>query len=210
MIRRLFPIAAALLAFACSATTKPAPPQLTDAMYPWQLRSPAAFASDFVWQQRLTSTANGETRSLRVVLQKQSDRMVLVGLTPFGTKAFVLDQSGQDVHFEKFFDRSMPFPPRFMLIDIQRSYLPLGAVGQGETRTELDGEEIVQVFADGHLVERRFRRLDAQPPGTITVQYREFVAPGVPRHVHIDNRWFGYVLEVTTLEAKTLPATEPK
>lgn len=203
-------ITAALASFACSATPKPAPTQLTDAMYPWHLRSPRAFPSDFMWQQRLTSTANGVTHSLQAVLQKQSDHMVLVGLTPFGTKAFVLDQTGDDVHFEKFFDREMPFPPRFMLIDIQRSYLPLGTAEQGETRTELDGEEIVQVFADSHLVERRFRRLDGQPPGTITVQYREFVAPGVAKHVRIDNRWFGYVLEVTTLDAKTLVPQPPK
>lgn len=192
---------------ACSASVKAPPPVLTEAMYPWTLRPPSALPGDFLWQQRLTARFGEHENSLKVAVQKQGDHLVLVGLTPFGTKAFVLDQQGEAVAFTPYVDRKMPFPPRYMLIDVQRCYLPLGDPGKhpsdGEEKFELDGEEVTQTFANGHLTERRFRRIDGQPAGTIRITYRDWTA-GVPKHVTLDNRWFGYSLAIATLEAKVL------
>jgi len=197
------------LCAACSATPRAEPPPLTEDMYPWRLQPPSALPGDFLWQQRLTAHVHGEEHSLKAVLQKQGNHLVLIGLTPFGTKAFVLDQLDMTVTFQSLVDRKLPFPPRFVLNDVQRCYLPLGDPASqprdGEERVMLDGEELVQVFVNGHLSERRFRRLDAKPPGELRVLYRNWTPAGVAQDVVLDNRWFGYSMDITTLSAKTLP-----
>ncbi len=210
MFQRSFQALAAVAVLAlpaCSASVKAPDPVLTESMYPWTLRPPSALGSDFLWQQRLTARFGEHENSLKVAVQKQGDHLVLIGLTPFGSKAFVLDQQGEAVVFTPFVDRKMPFPPRFMLIDVQRCYLPLGDAAKhptdGEEQFHLDGEEVTQVFANGHLIERRFRRLDGQPAGIIRIIYRNWTA-GVAKQVTLDNRWFGYSLAIATLEAKVL------
>ena len=202
-------LAALVLCAACSATPHKEPPPLTEAMYPWHLQPPSALPGDFLWQQRLTAHVAGEEHSLKAVLQKQGNHMVLIGLTPFGTKAFLLEQLDMEVRFQSFVDRKLPFPPRFVLNDVQRCYLALGDPAtqpkDGEERVALDGEELVQTFVGGHLSERRFRRLDGKPAGEVRVIYRNWTAAGVAQDVVLDNRWFGYSMDIETLSAKALP-----
>ena len=54
------------------------------------------------------------------MLQKAPGTLTLVGLTPYGSRAFLLQQTKGDVQFTKYVPRDMPFAPTFMLLDIHR------------------------------------------------------------------------------------------
>jgi len=177
-------------------------------MYPWRLREPAALGRDFLWQQRLTARTGAREDSLTVAVQKKGNTLTLIGLTPFQTKAFVLRQDGTDVQFQSFVDREMPFPPRFVLVDVQRAYLALAGDATpalvGHRSWPLDGEQVDEHYAEHQLTERRFRRLDGQPPGVVRIRYQGRWPGGAPKRVVIDNGWFGYTLTVETVAETAL------
>ncbi|MBI5608803.1 MAG: DUF3261 domain-containing protein [Deltaproteobacteria bacterium] len=196
------------------------PPVLTDAMYPWPLRPPTALGTNFLWQQRLTARVGPRSDSLPVAVQKQGDTLTMIGLTPFNTKAFLLTQTGDAIDFKKFVDRDLPFPPRYVLVDFQRTWLALGpsklgplpGAGtlpeDGKEITGLDGEVLTQRVQGGKLVERQFVRLGTpgeanSPP--LTIRYSGYRPDGLPGKVVLTNRWFGYELEIETLAAQPLP-----
>ncbi|MSQ84860.1 MAG: DUF3261 domain-containing protein [Myxococcales bacterium] len=200
-------LAICTLLSACSG--QPArPTKLTPDSYPWTLRQPHAFGKDFLWQQRLTARTGRREDSLTVALQKRGNVVTLVGLTPFNTKAFVLQQDGDVVTFEALVNREMPFPPRFILIDIQRTYLPLPSDAttphDGVQTLELAGERVQQTFVGGQLSERRFERLDGKPAGTLRIRYQGWWPNGATRKILLDNAWFGYSLVIETQSAVDL------
>lgn len=201
----LLPAAALLLAACCPPPGAGFVLRAED--YPGALHPPSALGPDFMWRQRLTARFGDREESFEAVLQKVGDELVLLGLTPFGSKAFVLRQAGGETELTSFVDREMPFPARFVLIDVHRVYVALApdAPPEGEHRFERDGEEVVEVRRAGRLIERRFRRLDGQPPGVITVRYQRWSDDGLdPLEVELDNGWFGYRLSVSTVERTAL------
>lgn len=198
---------------ACSAprapvTTQPHPPARAED-YPWALHDVQEFPQNFMWEQRLTAQTAQSHGSVRVVVQKMANDLTVVGLTPFATKAFVLTQKGQTVDFQMLVDREMPFPPRFILIDFQRTWLSFGDP-QAHPRTGVElldvGEEkLKQTWQAGRLVERRFTRKSGVPAGEIVIAYADWQGDGIARQVRIDNWWFGYRLDVETLSQRNLP-----
>lgn len=201
-MKRLQALLWILVLTACSGQPVPRP-KLTAEMYPWRLREPAALGRDFLWQQRLTAKTGQREDTLSVAVQKKGNTLTLIGLTPFNTKAFVLRQQGDDVQFQSFVNREMPFPPRFVLVDVQRAYLALAGDATpaqfGYKSWPLDGEQVEETCANHQLTERKFRRLDGQPPGVVRIRYQGYWPGGAPRRVVIDNGWFGYTLTVETL-----------
>jgi hypothetical protein len=155
----------------------------------------------FVAQQRLSGKYGDKAFSIDVVLQLAGGKLTIVGLTPFGTRAFVLEQSGTDVKVEKFIDREMPFDPRYVLDDVHRVFFR----GLGEaTMAEEHGERITEKRANGVVQERRFARLDGKPAGELVVTFEGEPAPVVAPHVTLVNGWFGYTLKVDTLTQQYL------
>jgi hypothetical protein len=147
----------------------------------------------------------------RAVLQKLEDTLVVVALGPHGGRAFVLTQRGDDVELESHLPRELPFPPRFMLMDIHRAWFAGldGPLPDGEHRAERDGEEIVERWEGGMLRERTFRRLDGRPTGTIRIAYEPGLGgSGPPREVRLHNGWFGYTLTLTTLSHQRITTAE--
>lgn len=197
------------LSVACSSAPRPVRSQPLGADYPWRLRDPSELEGNFMWEQRLTAQSSHSGGSLRVAVQKRGNNLTVVGLTPFSTKAFVLTQDGQSIDFQSFTDRELPFPARFILIDIQRTWLNLG---NGSTRPRtgvetfaLDGETVRQTWQSGRLIERRFARQDGVPLGEVVIVYTDWQANGMPRLARVDNWWFGYRLDVETLAVRALP-----
>jgi hypothetical protein len=138
------------------------------------------------------------------VLQVDAGVLSLLALTPYGTRAFLLEQSGQSIRFTPFVDRELPFPPRFILIDVHRAlFSALGTPppsADGEHVFERDGERVTERWRGGKLLERRFERLDHKPKGTIRVSYGAGIAPNVtPQIIELDNGWFDYRLSIRTL-----------
>jgi len=193
---------------ACSAGSRPGPSGDVERHYPWVLQDPSAFGSDFLWRQRLVAQFGGDELSLQAVMQKRGNVLTIIGIGPAGNKAFVLTQKGQAVSFRLLMPRALPFPPRFILHDIQRAWLPLNA----STPAPADGirhlavpEELArETYAGGRRIKRVFKRRSGQPRGTIEVIYLPPTRVGLPGTVKLRNGWFRYRLVIETLEARPL------
>lgn len=184
------------------------PPALSEADYPGELARTLA-GPDFMARQRLRGIARGREIGGEVVVQKQGDALMLVGLTPFGTKAFVARQQGAEERVEVFApEGKLPFPPRFMLLDVHRVQflgLPGAPLGDGTHQGEVGEERVTEVWQGGALMERRFERKDGRPPGTIVITYEGGMKDGaLPPRVRLDNGWFGYQITVETLQFQPL------
>jgi hypothetical protein len=181
------------------------PGELAD---PSALRSPEVLGEAFALEQRVRSEYPDGAQEFRAVLQKRGDSLILVGFGPHGGRGFVLSQRGAEVDFESHLPHELPFPPRFMLQDIQRTWFRglSGPLPDGEHRAEIDGEEVVERWEDGRLRERTFRRLDGRPEGVIRITYEDGLGgEAPPERVVLENGWFGYRLVLTTLSHQVIP-----
>jgi hypothetical protein len=144
------------------------------------------------------------------VMQKRGDELTLLGLTPFGSRAFVIRQTGLDVMFQSFVPQTLPFPPKYILYDVQRVFFAFdaadAAVPDGERETVRGPEIVRERWSGGRIVRRTFRRTDARPAGEIAVDYEGGMAPGgaPPAHVAFVNGWYGYRLDITTQDHQRL------
>lgn len=179
---------------------------LTEASYPWTWRAVSERPGDFMWQQTIDARMGEHTFHLDAVLQKRGDELVLVGLTPFGSKAFALTQRGTETTFESFIDRAPPFPPKFMLIDVQRAYWPFGVApddsAEASATTTQHGEEKVTESWRVGLLEWRTFTVEGKP-GAIEIRYEGW-KDGAPERVTIKNDWFGYTMDIRTTNAQAL------
>jgi hypothetical protein len=198
----------ALLAAACAHRPQPLP---DEAGYPGTLADLRRVPGDFMWRQSITASYGKQRGRFEAVVQKQGDRMLILGLTPMGTRAFLLEQQGAQTKATVYVDRAMPFPPKYVFLDVHRTYF-LGIAppptGDGWHQEVRDGETIRELWRGGRLFERRFERLDHRPSGQIVVRYDGGYAPAPvphPGHIVLDNGWFGYQLAIDTLEAESLP-----
>lgn len=230
---RALPLSLTVVVCLAACATPPAhgPPRF-EAGYPGLLRPPEVLGLDVVWRQRVTaewSDGQGQSgsRGFEAVVQKQGSLLTMVGLSPFGSVGFAILLRGVEVELQNESGEELPFPPRFVLLDFQRVFYPWvsasrGPLPDGEHVAEVGGEQVRELWADGRLTERRFRRLDGQPPGDLVVRYTWEVAgaelgtePAVaspwsaPSRAVLDNSWFGYELIVDTLQ-ETLLAPSPQ
>jgi hypothetical protein len=121
MTRRLGP--GLCLAVACAAQSPTSRTGPTTCDYPTQLSLPSSWPRDFLWRQHLVAAYRGQTHAFDAVLQKRGDELLLIGLTPFGTKAFVMQQAGREVRVTSLsVPMELPFPPRDVFNDISRAY----------------------------------------------------------------------------------------
>lgn len=202
-------IALALLLAACGS---PSAAPIRD--YPGPLHAPSTYPRDFALDQTVTAHHAQGSDTFRAVVEKNGDALVMVGLGPHGGRAFVLAQEGDAIRFESQLPRELPFPPRYMLLDVHRAWLlglPGAPLADGEHQGELEGEEITETWADGRLLARTFRRLDGRPAGLVRITYQGGLSTDLsaepPTRVELDNGWFGYrlVIEGITLRALAPP-----
>lgn len=195
-----------------------APPHLDARAYPGVVHTPGSYPGDFVARQHI-EVQRGERRDgFDAVLQKRGDALVLVALTPYNSRAFVVEQRGTRLTFTSSMRGELPFPPRFILLDIHRALLAgLPRTGgaplaDGRHQAEVDGERVTERWSAAHLVERRYERVDGRPAGAVVVRYggAGLAADGTPTgDVTLTNGWLGYVLRVTTTERRILPSAPP-
>jgi hypothetical protein len=186
------------------------PPSEPGHGYPGELIDTSEMGASFMARQKLAGRFGEQEFRFEAVLQLHGGKLTVLGLTPFGTKAFVLVQTGTEVEFTPLIDREIPFPPEYMLQDIHRAWLwhtrlPWGAQAPSEdpASVEVAGERVTERWRDGALVQRSFERLDGQPPGEIRIEYSG--GSGHPaKHVILDNGWFGYRLEIETTDWRAL------
>lgn len=212
--RGAFLLAAALLSpIACrpqpSALEKPTAPRPKRGDYTGRLVDPSGFPYDFSWRQEISASYGAQHFQFSAVLQKSEDTVAIVGLTPFGSRAFLLTQRGQNVRFEKFVDRDLKLEPRSVLIDVHRTFfrwLPGAPHPDGTHQGRDGGEDVTEVWSGGKLVERVFRDPhDAADAPPIRIVFHGGALPGkVTRLVTLTNGWYGYELVLKTVEAHAL------
>jgi hypothetical protein len=186
---------------ACATPTATAPV----IEYPGALHPPNALGPDFLIRQRIDATFGDREIGFDAVVQKVGDKLTLLGLTPFGSRAFLLEQTGTEVRFERYVDRDLPFPPKYILFDLQRTLYVEGARADGTHALETDDERTTEIWKGGLLHERRVSRKDGKPSGELAIRYEGGLAPAAPPPVmHFHNGWFGYDLEIRTLEVRKL------
>ncbi len=203
---------AALLAIAATLTGCAAGPpsgaaQIPDTAIPGTLRPVSEMPGAFLWQQEVVAHFQDRTRRFEAALQKQGTILRMIGLTPYRSKAFVATLDGDSLSWEVLVESAaIPIPPKAFLLDVQRVYFPVAAAptsGEGATTTERDGERVTETWRGGQLTSRRFERLDAKPPGEVVIWYDAW-EENTPTRIRLDNAWFHYRLEVTTVARRDL------
>jgi len=177
----------------------PAPPTAAE------LPPPDSIPGTFALRQKLTATSPKGGGSFEAVLQKQPGTLTLVGLTPYGSRAFLLQQTKGDVSFTKYIPRELPFAPTFLLLDIHRA---LGTwlgppLVTGDRSGQVGDEAIHERWQDGKLIERTFTSARAQPPGTVTITYLSYsasgAAPTIATHITLRNARLDYQVVIETV-----------
>jgi hypothetical protein len=205
--------AGALLVLLSACASPPERPTLADGDYPGVLRVPTALPDDVLWQQRVTARwGDGQQRGFDAAVQKQGDVLTVLGLSPTGSVGFVIRLQNGSVTLQNQTDMEVPFPARFVVLDVQRVFFPwlpeAPPTDDGNREGVVDGEHVLERWRRGRLVERRFARLDGRPAGSITITYewsddRRRVSPV---RALLDNAWFGYRLVIDTHAENLLPA----
>ncbi len=182
--------------------------------YPGPLVDASSITPDMFLRQRLTIQIRGRALRLEAAMQKHGDSLTLVGLLPFGAKAFVLEQYRSDVRMLSGFQQMLPFPPEYVLQDVHRTFfrhISAAPLPDGEHRLRGDQEETRERWRDGRLLQRSFRRLDHKPRGTIRIDYGKGISANrMPPRIRVHNGWLDYDVLIETLEYQLLPSvTEP-
>lgn len=118
-MREVSPVLALVCLVACGPSAARGP--VRDESGP--LRAPSSYPTDFAIDHQITAIHAEGSDTFRALVEKNGDALVMVALGPHGSRAFTLAQEGDEVRFESQLPRELPFPPRFMLVDVHRTWL---------------------------------------------------------------------------------------
>ncbi len=187
----------AVLCTSCRSTGSDDPPRFAtpethaveiarDAYY-W-LQDPSSLGESLVADQSVVVHHAGGTHRFQARLECDPERLVVVGLTPGGGRAFVLLMERGRITTEDHTGGRLPFDARYMLADIQLAFWP--------HHPDLDGLVLREERGAGEGWSRLFLR--GNEP-VIEVSY-ESPRPWDGRLV-LDHLERGYTLEVTSVPA---------
>lgn len=135
--------------------------------------------------------------SLEAAVQKRGERLVVIGLTPFGVKVFTIEQTGARWTMTEHLKRKggLPIDPAFLLADIHRVFL-----------SGSPDDVMVEERSGGRVTARRFRPKTGCPEGEVVVTYEGGLgADGAPpRRTVLRNGYHRYELEIETVSHKWL------
>lgn len=160
---------------------------------PGALVSSERIPGEFVSRLRMQITAPEVAVGYDLVLQKKGRRLVLIGLTRFGAKAFSVVQDGRELSVESALGPATVVPPENVLRDIHRArFLSAGApIESGEVERRIDGERVRDEWREGVLRSREIIDED----GRVTLDYID------RREIHIHNQRCGYEAVLVDLGA---------
>ena len=179
MRRSLAPALALAITVSACAHHAAAPPARPPVAPPTaaELPPPDAIPGTFAVRQKLTASSAKGGGSFEAVLQKAPGTLTLVGLTPYGSRAFLLQQTKGGVL------GTWLGPP-----------LP-----SGERSGQHGDEAIHERWQDGKLIERTFSSTKSNPPGTITISYDGYGASGIATHITLRNARLDYRIDIDTV-----------
>lgn len=176
--------------------------------YRGPLVDPKKIPGNFMWQQRVSATHGGRKGAFDAVVQKNDGELLVLGLTPMNTRGFSLTQRGTEFEYKQFVPFELPFSPASVLYDIHRAFfynLLEDFPASGTRHSAFAGEALSDEFSQGRLMTRLFENVS----GTAEHLKIEYSLPGYcqgvpPRITSIDNRAFGYQLQVKTTSVHAL------
>jgi hypothetical protein len=161
-------------------TAAPPTPALT--YYP--LQTPGSYGGIFAAQHLLEGEYEGRRMQFQTYVEIDVDRMVILGLTPWQTRAFTIRYDGQRLDFENVTHQEMPFPPSLILSDVQQVLWP-ALPNTAQWRVEDD-------------VQPRERRVYFRHQLVTRIQYAgKWPSAG---RVRLWNLRYGYQLNIRALE----------
>jgi hypothetical protein len=162
-------------------------------------------APPFVVQQKLTGRHGERDFSLDVVVQLSRGKLTLMGLTPFGSRAFVLEQVGTNTSLQTFVARELPVRPGYVLADVHRVFFRgLPAPQSDGEHSALDhGERVTERWQGGVLLERRFAS-SASGKDDVVATFEGAPAPRIAPRVRLQSRTFGYTLVIDNVMQQLL------
>jgi len=193
----------ALVCFAAGcASSKPRPASAPAYAVAGVLLPTSELGAPFVIQQRIHGVHQGRKVSIDCVVQLDKGKLSIIGLTPFSTRAFVIEQEGTEVRLQKFVDRDVPFEPESVLYDLHRVFFRgLAQPQTNGTHEGVDhGDLVRERWENGHVVERRFQSLEGPTPQLIIATFEGPPSPIIAPRVTLTNVAFAYTLEIENLE----------
>ncbi len=154
---------------------------------------------DFMMRQTVTATWGEEDdeQSFEAVVQKVDGTLTIVAISPIGQPGFVITWDGESAGMENHTDRELPFPPEFMIADVQRVFYPW--LAEGELEGEVFGLDIAEVWTEERLDARSFTRLDEEgEPSSLDVEFEDW-GDFAPARATLRS-WYGYELVIDTYE----------
>ena len=201
LISLLIPILLLALSLACVSGHPPEPAARLDPS--GELVATEEIPGNFLMRQQIDFRYGEQSGSFEAVVQKHCEELTVIGFTPFGTRAFSIRQRGIEVSVESHLPGGWPFSPRYVLLDIHRSYfVPISENPPHEGTREISrgGETILERWLAGRLAERSYQPGRGEPVGRIVVTYVGGTTTRAPaRRVQLHNERYGYDLDVTTV-----------
>jgi hypothetical protein len=160
---------------------------------------------DFSLHQRVHATFRDRELVFQAIIQTAGGKLTIVALTPQGTRAFVLEQTGKRVTFERHVSRDLPFSPWHILTDVHRTYFR-GAAGprpDGEHTVDHGIEVMRETWQGGVLRTRSFTPHGKDDP-VVTIRYGGSGVSLPQRPVTYRHHELGYTLRVTPVRFKLL------
>lgn len=185
--RRLPYLLCIYLLAGCALSPQPAPPP-TPSLRHYPLLAPSSYGRTAVLDQMLEGEAKGRRFKLQIHIEIDAARILVVGLTPWQTRAFVLRYDGEKLDFDMgATHQDMPFPPKLILSDIQQVLWPdLPTRGSWRVADDRRARERRVYFQDQLVTHIRYHA-DAATAGD----------------VELSNAPFGYRLYIQTLESRS-------
>ena len=174
-----------------------------------RLRPPSTLGRDVLLRQRVTARWKEGAESFDVVVQNRGDELTMVGLGPMAMRGFTLVWDTRGVSVENRTGRDLPFVAEHILADIQRVFYPwfeapptCNACNRQTTHAGLIVYEQIDASV---LRERRFAIAGESDAGDVSIHYRDWSPDSlIPRHVVVENNWFGYELTIETTSAQRI------
>ena len=158
-----------------------------------------AYAGEFEWRQRITASWGEKSSSFDAVLQKTKGELKLIGLGPMQSVVFEVRYTGRRVTLDNRSGRAFPFPPKFIVADIQRAFYPwlgpLPSCAICERSAQVLGWRVAERIASGQVRERRFHAPASRSDEDVVILYRyRSAASRVPSRAALKNPRYGYHL----------------
>ena len=121
----LSPTASPTVSPTASPTASPLP-----AFQHYPLLAPQSYGGVYVAQHLLEITTHNQKDqkdqnfTLPVQIEIDADHILILGFTPWQTRAFVLQYDGHKLDFQNFSNRELPFLPALILSDLQQVVWP--------------------------------------------------------------------------------------